>query len=359
VDYFFTDRESFSRMADRGDFLEWAEFNGQPRAQRCAVVDRAGTKLAPTRLLFELTRSALRMRVCIQAFNRARGVLTMTFGNFWRGGGRERYGSERDQGRNRDRWPEDPQRQGSWERDRDEYGGGRESGSGREGRYGSSDWESGDYYAERSRGYGGGGYGGSEDYGGGRQGYGGDRYRGQGQGSSSQSGRSWGSEQRESDYTGSRYGGSEYDYRGGSLYGGGFGRGSSDPYGTAGSYSEDYPRGSRYAGQGMYRGRGPRNYKRSDERIREDVCECLTQDDRIDASSIEVTVTDGEVTLAGSVFERGDKRRAEDLAECVSGVKDVRNNLRLSSEQSGQTTSSQGQQQGAGQQGQTGQAPRH
>ena len=27
----------------------------------------------------------------------------MAFGNFWRGGGRERFGSERDQDRNRDR----------------------------------------------------------------------------------------------------------------------------------------------------------------------------------------------------------------------------------------------------------------
>jgi guanylate kinase len=29
VDYFFTDREAFLKMVDRGDFLEWAEFNGQ------------------------------------------------------------------------------------------------------------------------------------------------------------------------------------------------------------------------------------------------------------------------------------------------------------------------------------------
>jgi guanylate kinase len=29
VDYFFTDRDAFQKMADRGDFLEWAEFNGQ------------------------------------------------------------------------------------------------------------------------------------------------------------------------------------------------------------------------------------------------------------------------------------------------------------------------------------------
>src|ERR1700756_5472444 len=29
VDYFFTERAAFSAMAERGEFLEWAEFNGQ------------------------------------------------------------------------------------------------------------------------------------------------------------------------------------------------------------------------------------------------------------------------------------------------------------------------------------------
>ena len=29
VDYFFTDRMAFLNMVERGDFLEWAEFNGQ------------------------------------------------------------------------------------------------------------------------------------------------------------------------------------------------------------------------------------------------------------------------------------------------------------------------------------------
>jgi guanylate kinase len=29
VDYYFTDRAAFQTMADRGEFLEWAEFNGQ------------------------------------------------------------------------------------------------------------------------------------------------------------------------------------------------------------------------------------------------------------------------------------------------------------------------------------------
>src|SRR5216110_2391331 len=29
VDYFFTDRQAFMNIAERGEFLEWAEFNDQ------------------------------------------------------------------------------------------------------------------------------------------------------------------------------------------------------------------------------------------------------------------------------------------------------------------------------------------
>lgn len=78
-----------------------------------------------------------------------------------------------------------------------------------------------------------------------------------------------------------------------------------------------------------YRGRGPKNYRRSDERIREDVCERLTLDDHIDATEVEVEVADGIVTLTGSVTERFAKRRAEDISESVHGVKDVENKLRV------------------------------
>lgn len=78
-----------------------------------------------------------------------------------------------------------------------------------------------------------------------------------------------------------------------------------------------------------YRGRGPKNYQRSDERIREDVCERLSMDDDIDASEIEVHVAEGVVTLNGSVNERHAKRMAEDVCENVRGVKDVQNNLRV------------------------------
>ncbi|MFX7506872.1 SWFGD domain-containing protein, partial [Acinetobacter baumannii] len=56
------------------------------------------------------------------------------------------------------------------------------------------------------------------------------------------------------------------------------------------------------------RGRGPRGYSRSDERVREDVSDRLTDDAYIDASDIEVTVSGGEVTLTGMVPDRHTKR---------------------------------------------------
>src|SRR5256714_6829594 len=39
VDYFFTDRAAFLSMVDRGEFLEWAEFNGQLYGTTRAFVD--------------------------------------------------------------------------------------------------------------------------------------------------------------------------------------------------------------------------------------------------------------------------------------------------------------------------------
>lgn len=80
---------------------------------------------------------------------------------------------------------------------------------------------------------------------------------------------------------------------------------------------------------GEHRGKGPRGYVRGDERILEEVCDRLTDDDRLDASGIEVRIEAGEVTLNGQVRSREDKRRAEDLAEQVSGVKHLQNNLRV------------------------------
>jgi osmotically-inducible protein OsmY len=81
---------------------------------------------------------------------------------------------------------------------------------------------------------------------------------------------------------------------------------------------------------GGHVGRGPKGYRRSDERIREDVNDRLTDHAYLDATEIEVSVSDGIVTLSGSAESRSAKRLAEDLAESVSGVRDVNNNIRVS-----------------------------
>ena len=82
-------------------------------------------------------------------------------------------------------------------------------------------------------------------------------------------------------------------------------------------------------GRGTYAGRGPRGYRRSDARVREDVCDRLTDEPAVDASELEVVVRDGEVTLSGSVASRGEKYRAEDVAGSVSGVEHVNNLVRV------------------------------
>ncbi len=100
-----------------------------------------------------------------------------------------------------------------------------------------------------------------------------------------------------------------------SRYGAGIGSYS----GGMGAYSEQ---------RGRHTGRGPKGYQRSDDRIREDVCERLTQHPNVDASEIDVQVNNGEVTLNGSVDDRHSKRMAEDIAEDVSGVREVHNQLK-------------------------------
>ena len=105
-------------------------------------------------------------------------------------------------------------------------------------------------------------------------------------------------------------------------------------YGRFGGYhGETFSGDSRTPERQSYRGRGPKGYQRSDERIREDICERLTFDDDVDATDLEVTVSGATVTLAGSVRDRYSKRRAEDIAESVAGVEDVQNQIRLAREE--------------------------
>ena len=97
--------------------------------------------------------------------------------------------------------------------------------------------------------------------------------------------------------------------------------------GLGGDYARDNGVGHEY--YGGFRGRGPKNWKRSDERIAEDVHEILTEDHYVDATDIVVNVVDGHVTLSGTVDDRRQKRRAEDIVLSISGVVDVMNTLKL------------------------------
>jgi osmotically-inducible protein OsmY len=284
--------------------------------------------------------------------------------------GRQRYGQGGGYGQGEQRpYHENPESQSQWDErpgvsqdQRRRYGEGASrlgsgwSGSDTErqrGGFGGESWRGG---SESWRGgYGEGGVGGGVGSGGWTGGgYGGGYLGGRGTSRSGYGGEDWGGEG-----FGGRYGG--YD-RGSAGQGGGYGR-SQDWSGSG--YGEGWAGGRREAGYGRGReqdrnwfdraadevsswfgdddaerrrrrdqerghyGKGPRGYSRSDERIREDVNDRLTDDWQIDASEIEVTVSNGEVTLNGTVTSREEKRRAEDLAEKVSGVRHVQNNLRL------------------------------
>jgi len=89
--------------------------------------------------------------------------------------------------------------------------------------------------------------------------------------------------------------------------------------------------------QTSYSGRGPKGYKRSDESIKEDVCESLCDNPALDATNIEVDASDGIVTLSGKVPDRSMKRAAEDCAENCRGVEDIRNEIQI--EKSSETKS--------------------
>ncbi|HSK00895.1 MAG TPA: BON domain-containing protein [Kofleriaceae bacterium] len=82
-------------------------------------------------------------------------------------------------------------------------------------------------------------------------------------------------------------------------------------------------------GIGGHRGKGPLNFRRSDDRICEIVYEALSDDDRIDASKIHIKVSNGEVTLTGSVDDRRTKWLVEDLVEDLPGVQAVQNEIRV------------------------------
>jgi osmotically-inducible protein OsmY len=66
-----------------------------------------------------------------------------------------------------------------------------------------------------------------------------------------------------------------------------------------------------------------------DERIQGDVSERLSGELPDDTAQIQVDVTRGEVTLAGTVDTAEARRRAESVAESIAGVVFVMNDLRV------------------------------
>jgi osmotically-inducible protein OsmY len=239
-------------------------------------------------------------------------------------------------------------------RDRGDQGSNRDYGARED--YSRRDYGGGDFFGsnrddQRSRGS----SNSDENYGfGGRGGY--DEFPRRDYGSSSERSRSY-SNQGSSSY----YGDNDRDYGRGSYgYGDRSDRFAGDQSGYGGYGSDrSYGGGERGYAQGgrgfwdkasdevsswfgdrgaerrrdqdQHRGRGPKGYTRSDERIRDDINDRLTDDGWLDASDIEVSVSNREVTLTGTVSDRNAKRRAEDIAEGISGVSHVQNNLRVKS----------------------------
>lgn len=141
-----------------------------------------------------------------------------------------------------------------------------------------------------------------------------------------------------------------------------------DPFTRRGAYAEDdteYGEWTSEAPQDQFRsqeggwwqrlwrgrrGNAPRGYKRSDERVTEDVCERI-MDAGLDAAEVDITVQSGVVTLSGDVRDRADKYRMEQIASDVSGVTDVQNSLRV---RKGDTSGSAGRSGGSAGSGGTG-----
>lgn len=74
---------------------------------------------------------------------------------------------------------------------------------------------------------------------------------------------------------------------------------------------------------------GPRGYQRSDERIRDQICEQLSYARGVDVSDVSVDVSHGVVSLTGTVRDRGQKYYIEDLADSAYGVTEVDNDIHV------------------------------
>jgi hypothetical protein len=255
-------------------------------------------------------------------------------------------------------WPSEVAGQGGpWESEgypsqgaygnRGEYGAGpRGYGQGGYGPSGSrrSGYGQGDWQAERAgfgdRGYGQGGRAqagyGQGDFGQGRYGQGAFGHGGYPQGQGHGRGAAYG----QGGYGQGAYGGSYGQAQGPYNQGGEFEHTSQGQgYGQSGPSGPEW--GSPYGrAEQQHRGRGPKGYKRSDERLKEDISERLMQDYQIDAGEVSVEVQSGKVTLDGTVPARHMKHMIEDLVDGCPGVQDIDNRVRVARDNDGGTSAS-------------------
>ena len=183
-----------------------------------------------------------------------------------------------------------------------------------------------DYGAYGAQGYGGEGGSGAQGYGG-QGAYG--RY-----GSQSDYGTPGG-------YAGDRVyrqqSGAQHETGGGAHYGGqvSYGQGAYGGYGqgewgrSSGQSGPSWGNWGQSGPAAKQQRRGPKGYQRSDERLKEDICERLMNRWDIDSSDVSIEVSGGNVILEGNVPERRMRHAIEDLVDDCYGVRDIDNRLRV------------------------------
>ncbi len=72
-----------------------------------------------------------------------------------------------------------------------------------------------------------------------------------------------------------------------------------------------------------------KEYTRSDERIREEICDRIARLGIADSTRVEVSVEEGNVTLTGTVCDRSAKHVIEDSVGDIPGVADIHIQLRV------------------------------
>lgn len=80
---------------------------------------------------------------------------------------------------------------------------------------------------------------------------------------------------------------------------------------------------------GIFKRIGPKNYKRPDRLISDEIFNFLTWDDRIDATEIDFSVKDGIVKLYGTVDTGRTRRLIDEMVENILGVTEIYNELKV------------------------------